>query len=132
MPDLQTQAIAQALFGVNPANEPDDSGAELRILCIDGPPIKRILTMLTLRARVRIDEYRLRRSGRGHVRAFAVTPDLTRPFCISEMRTPAAAYARQNLRLGAAGDATVLRRFVEWIMGCDPSVGAVVLVGTRR
>ena len=129
MPDDSRAQISALFVGdTQPGGVP--SRCELRVIELDGPAWRRLPRMLLLRARLRLQAAALRRAG-FRTRAFAVTPDLDRPFCICEIGTPAAAYASENLRLNSAAPGMV-RRAIERVMGCDPGAGAVVLVGTRQ
>lgn len=84
----------------------------------------------TLPGRVRKCERALEASG-CHVTRYAVEPGLEAPSLIFELGSIAEEYAATHL-LGHSGRWSVIRRALRWWLGCDPSVGGILLIGTRR
>jgi len=98
-------------------------------IAVEGPIVVRLLVLLTLRLRVARAQNVLRRNGATRVYRYAVTPSLERPTIAYEIGTPAAQYADRHLRPRGGDD--VLRRIIARIAGVDPSIGAVVVAGSK-
>ncbi len=83
----------------------------------------------TLPSRVRNCERALVESG-CRVTRYAVEPDLAAPSLIFELGSIAEEYATTHL-LGHGRGWSFARRLLRWWLGCDPSVGGIILIGTR-
>lgn len=83
----------------------------------------------TLPMRVRACERALVKSG-CRVTRYAVDPSLESPNLVFELGSIAEEYALTHL-LGHSGRWKVLRRLLTWWLGCDPSVGGIVLIGIQ-
>jgi hypothetical protein len=83
----------------------------------------------TLPTRVRHCERALAESG-CRVTRYAVEPSLAAPALIFELGSTAEEYARTHL-LGHGGRWSLVRRVLRWWLGCDPSVGGIILIGRR-
>jgi hypothetical protein len=97
---------------------------------LNGTALSRALTLLALPFRVRRAERALRLAGARIVGRFGVDPDLDAPSCVYELDTAAAEYADRCLRPRGRGAA--LRRALGRWCGCDPALGAIVIVGRKR
>lgn len=64
---------------------------------------------------------------------YGVTPDLARPTVLYELRTPAQRYAQAFLLSRSRQNAFSrgIRKILSLWAGCDPAVGAVVLIGRK-
>jgi len=97
---------------------------------IAGSATRRLRTLATFRGDRRRIEQAL---GEGSVDVAAllgVDPDLDAPACVYELDTEASHYADRCLR--PRGRLAALRRIVQRIAGCDPALGAVVIIGRKR
>jgi hypothetical protein len=83
----------------------------------------------TLPTRVRKCERALVESG-CRVTRYAVEPSLAAPALVFELGSIAEEYATTHL-LGHSGRWSLVRRVLRWWLGCDPSVGGIILIGTR-
>jgi hypothetical protein len=83
----------------------------------------------TLPKRVRDCERALVESG-CRVTRYAVEPNLASPSLIFELGSIAEEYATTHL-LGHSRRWSLVRRALRWWLGCDPSVGGIILIGTR-
>lgn len=98
-------------------------------VALDTAPIKRLLTLATLRWQRRRAERAIRRSGGEVVGQFGVDPSLADPSWLYELNTPASAYADRFMR--PRGSNLALRRLAGWCFGCDPALGGVMVVGKK-
>lgn len=89
-----------------------------------------LVSWATLPMRVRKCERALRASGCCHVARYGVEPSLDAPSLVFELGSIAQEYATTHL-LGHSGRWSFVRRILAWWLGCDPSVGAIILIGTR-
>lgn len=96
---------------------------------LDAPPIKRLLTLITLRFQRRRAVRALRASGAEVLAHFGVEPSLSRPSWFYELDSAAADYTVRHMR--PRGRFVVLRRIAERCFGCDPGLGAVLVVGRK-
>ena len=96
---------------------------------LDVTPAVRLLTAATLRLQLRLVEHAIVRSGRRVVGRYGVDPSLDAPVWLFELDTLAAQYADRCLR--PRGRAPRLRRALARWLGCDPAVGAIVVVAGR-
>jgi len=83
----------------------------------------------TLPMRVRACERALVKSG-CRVTRYAVDPSLESPNLVFELGSIAEEYAVTHL-LGHSGRWRIVRRLLAWWLGCDPSVGGIILIGTQ-
>ena len=96
---------------------------------LDAPPLKRLLTLATLRGQRRRAVRALRASGAGEIAQFGVDPSLSRPSWFYELDTAAAEYTDRFMR--PRGRFVLLRRMAERCFGCDPGLGGVLIVGKK-
>ena len=74
----------------------------------------------------------MKRAGVLSAKAFAVLPTLSEPSFVYQLGSPAAVYGAAHFRLDAGQGFRVLRWALELVAGCDPAVGAIVIVGVVR
>ena len=96
---------------------------------LDVSPLMKLASIAMLRVRVRQAERELARAGAFIVARYGVDPHLDAPACVYELNTPASLYADQYLR--PRGRLVAPRRVAAWCFGCDPALGAVVLVARK-
>ena len=96
---------------------------------LNGAPVDRLLTLLTFRLRMHRIVRAMREAGTDQLRRFGVDPDLEMPSCVYELDTDAAQYAERCLR--PRGRFRLVRRVLTWVAGCDPALGAVVVIGRK-
>ena len=96
----------------------------------NGSPVVRLRAVAGFRATCRRIERTMDAFGASVVGHFAVDPDLDNPSCFSELGGAAAAYADRCLR--PRGRAARLRQLIARFAGCDPALGAVLVVGRKR
>ena len=96
---------------------------------LDTPLVTRFLTMITLRWQVRRARRALSRSGARAVATYGVEPNIRHAAVLYELNSPASRYADRSLR--RQGSAVVLRRIAMRCFGCDPALGAVLVVGRK-
>jgi len=96
---------------------------------LDVPAVTRLVSLAVLRRRLRQIERALVSGGADIVARYGVDPNLDAPSCIYDLDTPASDYADRNLR--PRGRLVALRRVAAWCVGCDPAIGALVLVATK-
>ena len=99
------------------------------VIPLDGPPLRRLGSIAMLRIRLRQAEQELARAGVPIVARYGVDPHLDAPACVYELNTPASIYADRYLR--PRGRWLAPRRVAAWCFGCDPALGAVVLVARK-
>ena len=99
------------------------------VIPLDGPPLRRLGSIAMLRIRLRQAEQELARAGVHIVARYGVDPHLDAPACVYELNTPASIYADRYLR--PRGRWLAPRRVAAWCFGCDPALGAVVLVARK-
>jgi hypothetical protein len=136
-----TSAVSERIALVDSAAAPASSPAQnvresemehvAVLIAVGGSLPRRLWTMLTLRCRIARSQACLRRRGAVNPRAFVAVPDIENPTFLYEFGTPAATYAWRHLRLGHARSGTA-RSILAAIVGCDPAVGSVLVVGTPR
>jgi hypothetical protein len=88
-----------------------------------------LMSWATLPLRVRKCERALVESG-CRVTRYAVDPTLANPSLIFELGSIAEEYATTHL-LGHSRRWSLVRRMLRWWLGCDPSVGGMILIGTK-
>jgi hypothetical protein len=98
-------------------------------LGLDTPWLKRLVMMSTLRVRLRRAERAITKAGGQIVGRYGVEPNLASPFCVFELQTTASEYAGRCLR--PEGTARPLRRIASWWFGCDPALGAIVVLARK-
>lgn len=96
---------------------------------LDVPPLMKLASIAMLRVRVRQAERELARAGAFIVARYGVDPHLDAPACVYELNTQASIYADRYLR--PRGRWLAPRRVAAWCFGCDPALGAVVLVARK-
>ena len=96
---------------------------------LDLPPLKRLLTLSTLRLQRRRAVRALRASGAEVIAEFGVEPSLSRPAWFYELDSAAAEYTVRHMR--PRGRFVLLRRIAERCFGCDPGLGAVLVMGKK-
>jgi hypothetical protein len=96
---------------------------------LDVPALTRLISLALLRRRLRQIEHAFTSGGAQVVARYGVDPNLDAPSCIYDLHTSASDYADRNLR--PRGRLVALRRMAEWCVGCDPALGALVLVATK-
>ena len=96
---------------------------------LNGAPADRLLALVTFRLRMRRIVRAMRDAGAEQMRRFGVDPDLEMPSCIYELDTDAAHYAERCLR--PRGRFRLVRRVICWLAGCDPALGAIVVIGRK-
>jgi hypothetical protein len=96
---------------------------------LDVPAVTRLLSLGVLRRRLGQIERAFAAGGAEIVARYGVDPNLDAPSCIYDLHTSASDYADRNLR--PRGRLVALRRVAAWCVGCDPALGALVLVATK-
>jgi hypothetical protein len=96
---------------------------------LDVPALTRLVSLALLRRRLRQIERAFVSGGARIVARYGVDPNLDAPSCIYDLHTPASDYADRNLR--PRGRLVAVRRIAARWLGCDPALGALVLVATR-
>ena len=96
---------------------------------LDGPAITRLATLAVVRMLLWRARRAMERSGARVVGTYGVDPDLDTPAFVYELNTPAAEYARRYL--SPRGSFQVVRLVVARLVGCDPALGAVVIVARK-
>ena len=97
---------------------------------LNGSAAQRLRALATYRLRTRRILRALHLAGVEQIRRFGVDPDLEMPSCIYELDTDAAEYAERCLR--PRGRLHQLRLAVRLLAGCDPALGAIVIVARKR
>ena len=97
---------------------------------LDTPFLTRLMTLATLRWHRRRAEHAIRHSGGEVVTHFGVDPSLAEPSWFYELDTPASEYSDRYMR--PRGSNVALRRLAERCFGCDPALGGVLVVGTKK
>lgn len=98
----------------------------------EGSAIARLAAWAWTLVRMRLVEVRLRQLSFAPAACFGVYPSLGDPGLVFEMNTSAAGYASAFLLPQDAGTRGRIRRWLAAWSGCDPSLGAVVVVARRR
>jgi hypothetical protein len=96
---------------------------------LDGHLLARIATLALLPVHLWRVRRTIERSGAQVVGRYGVDPNLDAPAFLYELNTLAADYARRYLR--PRGSLEALRAIVGRLVGCDPALGAVVLVAKK-
>jgi hypothetical protein len=96
---------------------------------LDVPALTRLVSLALLRRRLRQIERAIVSGGAQIVARYGVDPNLDAPSCIYDLHTPASDYADRNLR--PRGRLVAVRRIAARWLGCDPALGALVLVAAR-
>ena len=97
---------------------------------LDTLPRVRLLTLTTLRYRLRQVRRTIEHGGAAIVGTFGVDPSLESAAFVYELHSAAALYADRCLR--PKGRAAFIRRMAARLFGCDPTLGAVVLLARKR
>ena len=117
-------SLRDTLAGLGPG---DCAGCALPIA---GPPVRRLWAFFTLPLRRRQAERIFASTGAEVIGRWGVDPDLESPSCVFELGSYADKYAADHLR--HRGSKMALRRALAKIFGCDPALGAVIIVGRKR
>ena len=96
---------------------------------LDTPPLQRLLTLTTLRWHRRRAERAIRDAGAEVVAHFGVDPSLAQPSWMYELDTVASEYADRFMR--PKGSNLALRRVAQHCFGCDPALGAVLVLARK-
>jgi hypothetical protein len=99
-------------------------------LPIAGPPLRRLWAYVTLPWRRWQAERVFASTGAEVIGRWGVDPDLDSPSCVFELGSYADQYAGAHLR--RRGSKVALRRALARVFGCDPALGAVIIVGRKR
>jgi hypothetical protein len=99
-------------------------------LPLTGPPLHRLWCYLTLPIRRRRAERVFADSGADVVGRWGVDPNIESPSCVFDLDSSADIYAGARLR--PRGSKIALRRALAMVFGCDPALGAIVIVGRKR
>ena len=87
--------------------------------------------LLVLRGSVAWRRWRLRAWGARDVRAFAFFPELDSPTVVYELSGRAQLYVESHILPAQSSLPAPIRRLLAAFVGCDPGVGAVVVVGRK-
>lgn len=93
------------------------------------PAAVRLLLLATLALRLRCAEWMMQRSGARAAVRYGIEPHLEAPAFVFELNTAASQYADRFLR--ARAPAAALRRLAARWFGCDPAIGAVVVMARK-
>lgn len=97
---------------------------------LTGSPVTRLLSFALLPLRRWTAERTFAGAGAEILGCWGVHPDVESPSCIFDLRSCADTYAGQHLR--PRGSKVMLRRVLAAIFGCDPALGAIVIIGRKR
>jgi hypothetical protein len=129
---------AQADFA-GPSKAVDSLAAEATNQCsvetldlLGAGPLARIVYLFLLRSWVARARRRLRRLGATAIGSYGFYPDLHAPTFVFDLDGPARHYVECNMLPGGGRLRSLTARVVTFWAGCDPRVGAVVVVGTKR
>jgi hypothetical protein len=95
-----------------------------------GPPATRLWSLALLRLRRWTATRVLTGGGADVVACWGVHPHLESPSCVFDLHSSAATYAGDHLQ--PRGSKVALRRILKFVFGCDPALGAIVIVGRKR
>jgi len=97
-----------------------------------GSRFLRMIKTLTLPYRVAGAERELARSGAEPAGRYGVAPDLATPTVVYQLGVAAGRYAEEHLLLTARSrPAAVVCALLRMWAGCDPSLGAVLVIGRK-
>jgi len=99
-------------------------------LPLTGTPVHRVWSYLTLPIRRRQAERVFVDSGADVIGRWGVDPNIESPSCLFDLDSSADRYAGAHLR--PRGSKVALRRALARVFGCDPALGAIVIVGRKR
>jgi hypothetical protein len=97
---------------------------------LTGAPVARLLSFALLPLRRWTAERTFATGGAEILGCWGVHPDVESPSCIFDLQSSAATYAGQHLR--PRGSKVLLRRVLAAVFGCDPALGAIVIIGRKR
>jgi len=97
---------------------------------LTGAPVTRLLSFALLPVRRWTAERTFASAGADVLGCWGVHPDVESPSCIFDLQSSADTYAGQHLR--PRGSKVLLRRILAAIFGCDPALGAIVIIGRKR
>jgi hypothetical protein len=96
---------------------------------LEASPLHRLWTLATLKLRLRRAARLVRQKGLAGVCTYGIDPHLDSPTFAYEWNSVASQYADRFLR--ARGSRAVLRMCITRLVGCDPAVGGIVVMGRR-
>jgi len=108
--------------------------APLRLVVVhvsSGGRVASLCRVLTLRPAVAWATWRLYAAGAGEVRVFGFFPDVESPTVVYELDGPAQDYVESHILPAGGSLPGPVRRLLRAWAGCDPGVGAVVVVAGR-
>jgi hypothetical protein len=114
------------------ADAPQGSGA-IVLIRVEQTGLARLTRWLLLPFQVSIASRAMVRHGTTILGRFAVFPDITEPNVVYQLGSPAQRYAERSLipRLHERALVLMVRKILTAWAGCDPSVGAIVIVGAK-
>jgi hypothetical protein len=120
------------LFTHAPTPDAGDAPFIVLIESSNGTP-GRLLAWLTMRVRARAAERAIVRAGGIPAGRYGLFPSAAKPVVSYRLHSAASAYAESRLLSLRAGHPYVarVRAAVSRLVGCDPSIGAFVVVGRR-
>ena len=111
---------------------PAGGGLAIAVGLNGGGRLRRLIGSLTLPFRMARAENTLAGCGATGVQRYGVYPDLHSPTVVFPLRTPAAWYAEEHLVPGPCSPlAGMIRKIFRRCLGFDPSLGAVIVVGSK-
>lgn len=97
-----------------------------------GGRMLRVAGLLSLPIRIAATKRLLVRCGATPAGCYGVSPDLQEPTVVYELRGKAGRYAERHLLSGRrAWPSAVACGLLRALVGCDPSLGAVLVIGKR-
>jgi hypothetical protein len=99
------------------------------VVPLDTPPLARLMTLVTLPLRLWNAARTIERGRMIVVGKYGIDPHLAAPAFVYQLDSAASRYADRSMR--PRGYAPALRKLAAKWSGCDPSVGAVVLVARK-
>ena len=110
-------------------------GRSIVLLRLDQTYLRRLVRLLSLRLRVASEKRMLLRAGADRCVVYGVFPRVESPTLLYEVDTAAAQYAHTHLICNGNNSGmlrSLLSRVMTCIAGCDPSLGAVLVVGSTQ
>jgi hypothetical protein len=121
------------LFTDAPTPDADDAPFIVVLESSSNGALRRLLTWLLTRVRARAAERAIVRAGGIPAGRYGLFPSAAKPVVSYQLHSAASAYAESRLLSLRAGHPFVarVRALVSRLVGCDPSIGAFVVVGRR-
>ncbi len=94
--------------------------------------LSRTARLLSLRLWLGRARHRLRSQGATPVGSYGFYPSLDAPFIVYDLAGEARTYVELNMLAGTGPMHVLTIRVLSFLIGCDPRVGAIVVVGTKR